>query len=61
MKEKNPKIYDSNVRFFDKKSENDESQESMKTKKEKEPSLTIAEYTRKQLLEKGGHISDEGL
>lgn len=57
LKEKNPKIYDANVRFFEKKPDDRGSSEK-KNKKEKNTPLTVAEYTRKQLLEKG-HISDE--
>ncbi|KAL0278248.1 UNVERIFIED_CONTAM: hypothetical protein PYX00_000116 [Menopon gallinae] len=58
LKEKNPKIYDQNVRFFEKKEEKKEEKNESKTKKN-EPALTLAGYQRKVLLETGGQFSDK--
>lgn len=60
LKEKNPKIYNQNVRFFDKKEEKDEEKSKIKAQKN-ETSLTLAGYQRKVLLETGGQFSDKGL
>lgn len=52
MKEKNPKIYDANVKFFK------ETEEKPVIKKEKDEPLTMAAYHRKILLETNGIIED---
>lgn len=52
LKEKNPKIYDSNVKFFKEKDE------KPLVKKEKAETLTMAAYHRKLLLETNGIIEE---
>ncbi|CAH1164664.1 unnamed protein product, partial [Phaedon cochleariae] len=55
LKNKDPRIYDENVQFF---SENiEESRKS--SRKKKDEVVTIKDYERKLILEKGGVLSDE--
>lgn len=55
LKEKDPKIYDKNLKFFD---EPGDSTQGVKEKKAK--ALTVKDYERKVLLEKGGiYVDDE--
>lgn len=56
LKQKDPRIYDENVRFFE---ENDV--EKPKKKEKKEKPVFIKDYERKLLLEKGGHVSDSDI
>lgn len=58
MKEKNPKIYDKNVRFFDEVDELVDQKESNKKKKDKDKALYLRDYERKLITEKGGKLSD---
>ena len=55
LKEKNPKIYDKNIHFFD---ANDSQNQSTKTKKNGE-FCSIGKYQRKILLENDGKFSDD--
>lgn len=56
LKEKDPKIYDKNLKFFDEPG--DSSAQGVKEKKPK--ALTVKDYERKVLLEKGGiYVDDE--
>lgn len=56
LKNKDPRIYDQNVRFFD-ESDGIEQQRNKKLGKKEKP-VFIKDYERQLLLEKGGHISD---
>lgn len=53
LKNKDPRIYDQNVKFFDES----DVVEQQKKKEKKEKPLLIKDYERKLLLEKGGQIS----
>lgn len=52
LKNKDPRIYDQNVRFFD------ETEQQRKRIEKKDKPVFIKDYERQLLLEKGGHISD---
>lgn len=56
MKNKDPRIYNENVKFFEetyiKSADND-------SKKKKEKSLFLRDYERKIIVERGGKLSDE--
>lgn len=54
LKNKGPRIYDKNVRFFD---ESDVIEQPKKKGKKEKP-VFIKDYERQLLLEKGGQISD---
>lgn len=54
LKNKDPLIYDKNVRFFD---ESDVI-EQQKRREKKERPVFIKDYERQMILEKGGQISD---
>lgn len=61
LKKQDPCIYDSNVKFFGEKSQNESENQTppVSNKKEKKP-LTIREYERKIITERGGILSDDG-
>lgn len=55
IKNKDPRIYDKNVQFFD----NTQLSVNKDEKKKKEKPMFLKDYERKILLEKGGIVSDE--
>lgn len=55
LKNKDPRIYDQNVKFFD---DTDTIEAKNKNKEKKEKPVFIKDYERQLLLEKGGQISD---
>lgn len=54
LKNKDPRIYDQNVRFFDES----DSTAVKKSKEKKDKPVFIKDYERNLLLEKGGEVSD---
>lgn len=58
LKKKDPRIYDQNVRFFEKESVANGAAEPKK-KSDKEKPITIRDYNRKIILEKDGKFSDD--
>lgn len=56
LKNKDPKIYDEKVKFFDEVSENPEDSGAKKSSKEKK--LFLRDYERQMVVERGGKLSD---
>lgn len=62
LKQKDPKIYDKNIRFFENEEgdvEDENEASTSKQKKKKEKALTIKDYERKILVDKGGIYEDD--
>jgi protein KRI1 len=57
LKKSDPRIYDENTKFFQKKDSSEAT--SSKAKSAKEKPMFLRDYERKILLEKGGHISSD--
>lgn len=55
LKNKDPRIYDQNIHFFE---ESNTAEKTRKNKEKKEKPVFIKDYERQLLLEKGGQISD---
>lgn len=56
LKSKDPRIYDKEVSFFDEQNEEDEKNKKKKSKKEK--GVSLRDFERKIILERGGKYSD---
>ncbi|KAF4525324.1 hypothetical protein B566_EDAN013185 [Ephemera danica] len=59
LKKKDPKIYDANVKFFEKKVSSDAQDKAASQKKKKDKKMFLRDYERKMLLERGGQISSD--
>lgn len=59
MKANDPNIYDKDVRFFKEKTEDEKSEKTSKSKKQKEKGMTLRDYEVALVTEKEGHFDDE--
>lgn len=64
LKSKDPAIYDKNTKFFKHEESEEESDEEegkeKKNKEKKQKPVTLKDYERKIILEKGGKFVDDG-